>query len=246
MLRLLLIGIVILVATDPGEFKKEQLRYPRVRKAYADKWDTINSLLRHHKLNPEKLRLYIRAFKRERQVEIWARSGSDVEYKNIITYQFCSSSGVLGPKRRQGDLQIPEGFYHIDRFNPYSAFYLSLGINYPNRSDQLLSNKQNPGGDIFIHGSCVTIGCIPITDACIKELYILCVEATNAGQKKIPVSIFPARLDRETYGILVNELGENNANLLLWRDLREAYQFFEEKQFPPDIQFLNSGRHRIK
>jgi len=47
------------------------------------------------------------------------------------------ASGKLGPKRQQGDMQIPEGFYHISGFNPASNFYLSLRINYPNPSGAL-------------------------------------------------------------------------------------------------------------
>jgi murein L,D-transpeptidase YafK len=105
------------------------------------------------------------------------KNTSDQEFLHIKTYTVCATSGLIGPKRMQGDLQIPEGFYYIDRFNPYSNFYLSLGINYPNTSDRILGDKNNLGGDIFIHGDCVTIGCLPITDSEIKELYIFCVEA---------------------------------------------------------------------
>src|SRR5690606_11025729 len=94
----------------------------------------------------------------------------------VKTYPVCSSSGLPGPKRKKGDRQTPEGFYHIDRFNPQSAFHLSLGINYPNSSDKILGHS-DPGGDIFIHGSCVTIGCVPLTDDLIKEVYVLAVEA---------------------------------------------------------------------
>ncbi|MCP4750868.1 MAG: hypothetical protein GY866_08245 [Proteobacteria bacterium] len=73
-------------------------------------------------------------------------------------YPFSDYSGMLGPKRRQGDEQIPEGFYFIDRFNHRSAFYLSMGLDYPNDSDRRLSSFKYLGGDIFIHGSDVTIG----------------------------------------------------------------------------------------
>lgn len=103
-------------------------------------------------------------------------------FRLIKDYQICSLSGELGPKRQQGDLQVPEGFYWIDRFNPASNFYLSLGINYPNQFDRILGKSGELGGDIFIHGGCVTIGCIPITDDKIKELYLIAVEAKSNGQ----------------------------------------------------------------
>lgn len=92
-------------------------------------------------------------------------------------------------------VRYPKVFYYINHFNPSSSYHLSLGINYPNKSDELLSVAKNLGDNIYIHGNCVTIGCIPITDHWIEELYVLCMEARNNGQKKIPVYIFPFKFD---------------------------------------------------
>ena len=47
---------------------------------------------------------------------------------------------------------------------PTASYYLSLGINYPNVSDKILSDSLRPGSAIYIHGSCVTVGCIPDND----------------------------------------------------------------------------------
>ncbi len=146
--------------------------------------------------------LYIRAFKNEKILEVWIKEKNADQFTLLHTYEFCTSSGSLGPKRRQGDLQIPEGVYHINHFNPESNFYLSLGLNYPNASDKILSDKQHPGSAIYIHGNCVTIGCIPLTDDKIKEVYIMAVEARNGGQEKIPVHIFPTRLTEQGISFL--------------------------------------------
>ena len=102
-------------------------------------------------------------------MEVWIKEASKDYYVLLNTYDFCTTSGTLGPKRKEGDLQIPEGIYTINHFNPQSNFYLSLGINYPNASDKILSDPVHPGGDIYLHGNCVTIGCIPLTDDKIKE-----------------------------------------------------------------------------
>lgn len=61
----------------------------------------------------------------------------------------------VGPKRFQGDGKTPEGLYQIDRRNPQSRYYLSLGVSYPNRQDRAYarSKGRSPGGDIFIHGN---------------------------------------------------------------------------------------------
>ena len=85
---------------------------------------------------------------------------------------------------------MPEGFYEIDRFNPQSNFHLSLGLNHPTAAERAL-DEPKPDGDIFIHGGEVTIGCLPITDAGVEEVYLLAVLARAAGQMAIPVHIFP-------------------------------------------------------
>ncbi|MBC7451384.1 MAG: hypothetical protein H7259_07840, partial [Cytophagales bacterium] len=65
----------------------------------------------------------------------WAKGKTSTQFTLTKTYSICSASGTSGPKRKQGDNQVPEGVYYIDRFNPASNFHLSLGLNYPNTSD---------------------------------------------------------------------------------------------------------------
>jgi len=120
-----------------------------------------------------------------------------------------------------------------------------LGINYPNKSDRILGVKNKLGGDIYIHGSCVTIGCIPITDDEIKELYIFCVEAKNNGQEKIPVTIFPAELNESTFNNLSKKHEADSDKFGLWTDLKKGYDLFNETNKLPSISFLNSGRHNV-
>src|SRR5215203_7138629 len=126
--------------------------------------------------------VYIRSFKYDSQLEIWVKNDRKDPYKLFKTYKVCALAGTLGPKRMGGDYQVPEGFYYINEFNPRSNYHLALGINYPNTSDRLLSDSLRPGGDIYIHGSCVTVGCIPVNDQQIEELYILAAHAKDAGQ----------------------------------------------------------------
>lgn len=227
-------------------YRDSQKRFPRVRQAYKDSKAAMITLLNAQQLEIESLKIYIRVFKEEGKIQLFGRDGKTEDYRLIKVYDICSSSGIPGPKRKQGDMQVPEGFYHIDRFNPYSSFYLSLGINYPNASDKVLGEKGNLGGDIFIHGSCVTIGCLPITDPKIKELYIFCVEARNGGQEVIPVTIFPAELTEKKFGELSKLYASDHDRLGLWADLRKAYERFSETKRPPAVTFLPSGRHTLK
>jgi murein L,D-transpeptidase YafK len=213
-------------------FKWQQLKYKRVRVAYEEKQAGVKELLSRQNIDTGLLEIFIRLIKNEKLLELWGKNKNDKEFRLITTYDFCAFSGVLGPKLKRGDKQIPEGFYHINQFNPKSKFYLSLGINYPNTID-LLSGSSDPGGDIFIHGGCETTGCIPITDAKIKELYIFAVEARNNGQQKIPVHIFPARLTDKELDYLQKAYRTKPELLEFWIGLRLVYQYFETNKVLP-------------
>jgi murein L,D-transpeptidase YafK len=168
-------------------------------------------------------------------MEIWASPSGSEPFRLLHTYDIAAMSGKLGPKRKQGDLQVPEGFYHIDRFNPKSRFHLSLGINYPNASDRKLSDPDRPGGDIFIHGNAVSIGCMAMTDPKIEEIYILALAARNAGQAKIPVHIFPYRMKRKPTGSLA----------AFWGELKPVYDYFEKYRTVPNVRVDSKGRYSI-
>ena len=161
-------------------------------------------------------------------------------------YAVCRTSGNLGPKRREGDFQIPEGFYYIDRFNPRSNFYLSLGINYPNRSDQILGKRDEPGSDIFIHGGCVTVGCIPITDEYIKEVYWVAVQAKSNGHAKIPVHIFPTKLDARAIAQLKSVFPNDDTRINFWQNLQIGYNWFERSRRLPTISVNQQGMYQFE
>jgi len=167
------------------------MKAPKVAVAYKEKWPEIKRKLCNMHIDTAAFRIFIRGFKSEKKLELWVSSKTNPVYQLYDVYPICASSGQPGPKRREGDGQVPEGFYSISVFNPYSNYYISLGINYPNQSDRILGDKNALGGAIMIHGNCVTIGCIPLTDDKIKEVYVLAVEAKNSGQLEIPVHLFP-------------------------------------------------------
>ena len=203
-------------------FWRQQLRFPRVRAARTTAGPVVAARLRAHSLNPDRLEILFRVLKTHRELEVWARNRSGGSFGLLHAYPLAATSGTLGPKRRAGDGQVPEGFYEIDRFNPNSNFHLSLGLNYPTAAERALG-ESDPGGDIFIHGGEVTIGCMPITDAGIKEVYLLAVLARAAGQTTIPVHIFPFPI---TDAELAKRAG--SPHLAYWRRLRQGYDYFEQ------------------
>ncbi len=217
----------------------QQQKFPRVKTAYAEKEKIVRETYSVKGLELGSASIFIRAFKKEAVLEIWAKGQSENTYKLVKTYDICASSGGLGPKRKQGDGQVPEGFYEIDRFNPSSNYYLSLGLNYPNKSDRILG-KGNLGGDIFIHGNCVTIGCMPLTDDKIKEVYLMAVEAKAGGQDKVPVHVFPCRMN-ESEMLPLEKADPDLASF--WKNIQKGYLYFEEKHTLPSISVLPSGEY---
>lgn len=224
---ILLIGLFSFQSTQNENFANAQKKFPRVRAAYADKEAAVTKLLQDKNVEAKDFNLMFLAYKAEKVLELHVKRKTDKQYKLLKSYEICASSGDLGPKRVQGDGQVPEGFYHVDRFNPTSLFHLSLGINYPNASDKLMSKGKATGGDIFIHGQCVTIGCLPMTDDKIKEIYVLAVEAKNAGQNKLPVYIFPFRMNKENLAKHQLKFPQHQA---FWNNLKMGYDVFTEKK----------------
>ena len=173
-------------------FAYEQLLNNRVLLAQIDKENTLRQEFALRGLTYPPKAIYLQAFKKEGLLEIWVLTEQGI-YAKFKEYTICTSSGKLGPKRIQGDGQVPEGFYYINKFNPVSSFYLSLGINYPNDSDRIFGGYNPLGGDIYIHGDCKSVGCLPLTNEKMKEVYWLAVMACNNGQYRPPVHIFPMR-----------------------------------------------------
>lgn len=235
--------LVLGMANAQDVTRKLQMQYPRVKEAFSEKWDALKKDIQNMGMETSGFNVLLCGFKAEKKLEVYLSSKGERTFRHFKTYDFCTLSGELGPKRKQGDYQIPEGFYHIDRFNPSSNFHLSLGINYPNASDKLLSDKKSPGGDIFIHGNCVSVGCVPITDDLIKELYVLCVEAAEGGQKKIPVYLFPARMT-ETAMESIRKMYRHNAGLLdFWNNLKEGYDLWEKYKQPLKWKVNEKGKY---
>ncbi|MBI4965729.1 MAG: L,D-transpeptidase family protein [Desulfomonile tiedjei] len=132
------------------------------------------------------------ALKEEMLLELWARQRDAWTF--VKTFDVKEASGRPGPKLREGDRQVPEGFYRIVALNPNSNYHLSMKLNYPNAFDQeqaKLDGRQHLGGDIFIHGKALSIGCLAMGDEAIEELFVL---TARIGMDKVSVIIAPRDL----------------------------------------------------
>ena len=233
-------GIAIALSSN---FLEEQKRNARVKEAITKKQQKIRSELAKCGLETGNFSLLVIAFKDHDRVDLYVRHVENEQFMILRSFPICSRSGTLGPKRRRGDYQVPEGFYHIDRFNPYSNYHLSLGINYPNTSDRRRSTASNLGGDIFIHGSCATVGCLPMTDDGIKEIYLYAVHARNNGQMKIPVYIFPFEMTDTNFEIYCKEYGGTAELIHFWTDLKEGYNIFMRTNRELQFAIAPNGEH---
>jgi len=210
----------ISTATMAQSFIKDQLRYERVRQAKADKETLLQKEFAACGLSYPPQHIFIRILKHEAELELWVKEND--QYLLLKRYPFCYASGQLGPKRK----------HYIDRFNPASQFYLSLGINYPTNEDKKLAYPNDAGGDIFIHGDCVSIGCVAITDDLIKEVYWLAVLAKSAGQSKIPVHLFPFQFNHSFKWFRFTF--QYPQHKVLWESLRPSFEYFEQHKMLMD------------
>lgn len=221
-----------------GTFKTEQIKNKRVKLAYDTKWEDLKKLMQAKKINPQKFSLYLRVFKLEKEFEIWVKNTDDAKFQLLKTIPICANSGALGPKRKEGDLQVPEGFYEISAFNPNSSYNLAIKVNYPNASDRIKGAGGRLGGDIMVHGECVTIGCIPLQNDPIRDVYILCVEARNRSSK-IKIDIFPCKFSKQNINMLKENY--NTDKVSFWESIKEGYLYFEEHKHLPKITVSKKG-----
>ena len=213
----------------------------RAESAKEDNWHTLSSAMRAIGLTVKPLYVYIRCFKQEELVQAWVSNHPTQNYKLIRNYSFCTNSGTLGPKRKEGDHQIPEGLYYVDRFNPKSNFHLSMGINYPNDNDLIHGDQSQPGSDIFIHGECSSVGCIALGNKFIRELYTLAKEAHDQGQP-VRVDIFPYK-----FGIQDSTIGnsEYDEHRELWNQLLPFCTTFEQEYVLQEFEMTEDGKYQL-
>ena len=242
---LILTSVTIITFAQPT-FVQSQRSLVKIADVFNREEDSLKKEFKAKQLAWPPKALYIRNFKFDRLMEVWVRTEDKGPFKFLKSYKICMQSGTMGPKRIEGDYQVPEGFYYINEFNPNSNYHLSLGINYPNASDRILSDPGQPGSEIYIHGNCVSTGCIAITDVPIEELYIMSTYAKAYGQDFIPVHVFPVKYDvKKSMEYLNTTTKENKALKKFALNLKEAFDHFEEKKQLPIIMVNKKGEYII-
>jgi murein L,D-transpeptidase YafK len=241
---LLLLFIPATAFAPLQSFEEIQKKNDRVAGAYERKEELIKMKCRSNEIPEDSFgNLLIRVFKAESILEVWVRK-PDGKYIEFNEYKIYASSGKLGPKRREGDHQVPEGYYYVNDFNPGSNYYLSLGIDYPNLSDRILSDAPRKGGDIYIHGARISAGCLAMSNYYIEDIYICAVKAKSRGQDKIPVEIFPFKPIPANFAYYL-QFADCKEFEGFWRNLAIGYRFFEQNRRVPDVSIDADGAYRF-
>ena len=179
--------------------------------------------------------IFLRAFKEEEILELWVKK--EEQFILFRSYPIAAASGDLGPKQREGDRQVPEGFYFVKpgQMNPQSNYHLAFNIGYPNTFDKAHART---GSFIMVHGSHVSIGCLAMTDAKIEEIYTLAQSAFTGGQPFFRIHLFPFRMTTDNMASHPSSQWGD-----FWENLQPGYQWFEDKKTPPNVLVKESRYH---
>jgi murein L,D-transpeptidase YafK len=207
---------------------------PRSGRHYVPMSFALQSELREKNMRTH-APILIRAFKQESELEVWKQDASG-KMAHLKTFPMCRWSGQLGPKAKEGDRQVPEGFYAITpgAMNPNSSYYLSFNVGYPNNFDRQLGRS---GAHIMVHGDCSSMGCFAMTDAQVADIYALTREAFAGGQTQIQMQSFPFRMTPENLAKF-----RNDPHIGFWKNLKEGDDHFEVTKQPVKTAACN-GRY---
>jgi murein L,D-transpeptidase YafK len=211
-----LAALSLLIACNP-EIAKHQVPVPHKLVA---KMEQLNM--------DEHAPVLVRIFKEEEELEIWKKR-RDGKFALLTSYPICAYSGELGPKKKEGDRQAPEGFYTIKPhlMNPKSSYHLAFNLGYPNAFDQAHGRT---GSHLMVHGACSSRGCYAMEDEPIQEIYSMAREAFEGGQRSFQVQAYPFRMTPENMA-----KHRNNAHMPFWTMLKEGYDHFEITRTEPKI-----------
>ena len=224
-LRALLTGAAIAAAIGLSACNPSDI--PTSGRANAPLSERMLSMMEEKRMDKDSP-ILARIFKEEAEMEVWKRN-RDGQFELLKTYPICRWSGDLGPKKKEGDRQAPEGFYTITpgQMNPASNYYLAFNTGFPNAYDRAMGYT---GSELMVHGDCSSRGCYAMTDEQIQEIYALARESFFGGQQAFQLQAFPFRMTA-----LNMAKHRDNANFAFWKMLKDGYDSFEATKQEPKV-----------
>lgn len=183
----------IVKTAKPKKFYSNDAVLKEFGKAARDKLTT--SFARLDVAYPPKGMTWI-CLKEERLLSLYAKNRSG-KITKVLTYPIIGASGKAGPKLKEGDMQVPEGFYRLSGFRPNLVAHMGLDVAYPNKEDRQHAREEkrkNLGSDILIHGSRWSTGCLAMGNEPIEEMFVL---AYDVGLKNISLIFAPCDLTKQ-------------------------------------------------
>ncbi len=197
-----------------------------------------------------------RAFKHEKEFEIWAGNNRTDTLKLLATIPICAVDNIPGPKLQRGDGKTPEGYYNcsmmygssygfmwiklnyseIDNFGvPQNGSSFKLFADYPYQIDKNRTRKHvgavSPGGEICLHGNCVTAGCISFENRNFLPVFLTSAHHNKKYYGHPKIHIFPFRFTQElkiqqSKKVTSNMKSEDLINF--WDDIELGYKLFNK------------------
>ena len=193
--------------------------YLRSQRAHEARLPVVKALFEAAGVPFPPAQLAMVGYKSEKQLEVWASAEKGGRAEKIATYGVCAASGALGPKRYEGDRQVPEGYYVLSYGWAESNYHLEMKVSYPNMVDKVLGPKNRPlGGEIMIHGACASIGCLAMSDERAEELWVM---MKAMGDAQVKVFLYPGR---DMASLLADP--EHARHHAFWQNLEEGRQLF--------------------
>jgi|AntAceMinimDraft_17_1070374.scaffolds.fasta_scaffold04841_2 murein L,D-transpeptidase YafK len=203
-----------------------------------------------------------RVFKLEKELEIWAGNNSKEPLELIKILNICAIDNEPGPKLQEGDGKTPEGFYEyrflyasnfnfmwikldtdkIDDFGKtgYGSCF-KMYLNYPKSIDRKRTNtyvgKVSPGGEICMHGNCITAGCISFKNRTFLYVYAFAIKHNQKLYGLPQIHIFPFRFTDSLKNMYCDSCCHIKCNKLLefWNNLERGYKLFDSIRKPLKI-----------
>jgi hypothetical protein len=209
----------------------------------------------------------LRIFKREHEIEIWAKNEGQGKMVLVRTIPICAMDFDPGPKIADGDGKTPEGIYHPD-FSYQSANWwmwmdldrekvgergqvgkgscFKMCIEYPNDLDRRRTKEMKhtrPGGEICLHGNCVSAGCASFKNADFLPVFAFARHHDTKKFGKLQLHIFPFRFEKLSdadKSALAEKYPYNDAwgkqkLLQFWANLKEGYDKFNSNPNPLSV-----------
>jgi murein L,D-transpeptidase YafK len=215
-------------------------------KAYqnSDMLNCLPRLIKEQGLVYDNMDILLRVYKKELIISLWIRpKNRDQSYKLLKMYRITDDIvSTVGPKSALGDQLTPEGIYQLEFYPSFrwSDFYLAFKVSYPNDADKLRRQfwkiGGKAGGAINLHGCCVSIGCIPIGNPSIEELFML-IRTNQRNNSKVDIHIFPFKFESDEGLRILQTYKETKKRYYdFWQGLQEINQTFVKTKKIPTIK----------